>query len=103
MSLSGLTQQYFICRLVINPRAHVREGYSSHFVYLSVCLSVCLSVAYLEDGRLLSLQRGINLNRMTVVPLICHFEILLCSREKAMKQCRSSTPYTAPINLQTVK
>ena len=28
---------------------HVQEGYSSHFVCLSVCL-VCLSVAHLEDG-----------------------------------------------------
>ena len=43
-------------------------------VTLSVCLSVCLSVADLEDGRLLALQRDMNLNwTMIYVPLICHF------------------------------
>ena len=65
-----------VCKLsyIINPQ---REGYSSHFD----CLSVRLSVADLEDGGLLALQRGVNLNWMTIyIPLICHFfEIRPCS------------------------
>ena len=44
---------------------HAREGYSSHFVCLSICLSVCLS-AYLEDGRLLALKRDMNLRRTMI-------------------------------------
>ena len=59
-------------------------------VSLSVCLFVCLpvcvsllSVADCENGGLLALQRGINLNWTTIyIPLICYcLEILPCARE----------------------
>ena len=51
---------------------------------VSVCLSVCPSMADLEDGRLLSLQRGMNLNWTIIyVVLICQFlEIWPCSSGK---------------------
>jgi len=61
--------------LLLTLRAHALEGYSSHFVCLSVCLS---SVANLEDGGLLALQRDMRLNWMTIyVPLICKFGLVL--------------------------
>ena len=54
--------------LILN--AHALEGYSSHFVYLSVRLSVypsvCLSVVDLEDGGLLALQRHMNLKSTAI-------------------------------------
>ena len=51
---------------------------------LSVCLSVFLSVADLKDGRVLVLERGMNLNWLTIyVRLICHLcEIRPFSRAK---------------------
>ena len=61
---------------------HALEGYSSHFVCLSVCLSVYLS------------------NRPFHLPL---FEIRPCCREKLKKPCHLSAPWTTPIYLQTVK
>ena len=56
---------------------HAHEGYSGHFVCLSVNLSVCLSVADLKGGGLLVFQRDMNLKRP-------------CSREKVKKLCRSN-------------
>ena len=41
---------------------HAREGYSSYFF----CVSVCLSQTDFEDGSLLSLQTGIKARQVTV-------------------------------------
>ena len=74
---------------LINPQHHALEGYSSHFV--------CLSVADLEDGKLLALQRDTNFKKYDNLShfntLMCHFfEIRPCPCDKVKKLCRSSAP-----------
>ena len=49
-----------------------------HERVIVVTLFVCLSVANLEDGRLLVLQRGMNLNWTTIyIPLIHNSALFL--------------------------
>jgi len=50
-----------LCLLLFSELIFAREGYSSHFVCLSVCLSVHSSNV-LEDGYLLAFKMSIEVN-----------------------------------------